>query len=73
MPFELGAKKAGLSIVRAFLHSVEGVNPYCLPYPALLPPRSSSATQSLSSTRATRTARWSQPEVHRPPLSHQQP
>jgi hypothetical protein len=28
MPFELGAKKAGLSLVRAFLHSIEGVNPY---------------------------------------------
>lgn len=27
MPFELGAKKAGLSLVRAFLHSVEGVRP----------------------------------------------
>jgi hypothetical protein len=28
MPFELGAKKAGLSLVRAFLHSIEGVRPY---------------------------------------------
>lgn len=28
MPFEIGAKKAGLSLVRAFLHSIEGVSPY---------------------------------------------
>jgi hypothetical protein len=28
MPFELGAKKAGLSLVRSFLHSIEGVKPY---------------------------------------------
>jgi len=28
MPFELGAKKAGLSLVHAFLHSVEGARPY---------------------------------------------
>ena len=30
MPFEIGAKKAGLNLVRAFLHSIEGVRPYIL-------------------------------------------
>jgi len=27
MPFELGAKKAGLSLVRGFLQSIEGIRP----------------------------------------------
>jgi len=27
MPFELAAKKAGLSLVRGFLHSIEGLKP----------------------------------------------
>jgi hypothetical protein len=32
MPFEQAAKKAGLSLVRAFLHSIEGVRPYFMAY-----------------------------------------
>ena len=64
MPFELGAKKAGLSVVRAFLHSIEGVTPYCITYSALCQPKQSDATQSITSTRATRTAKLHQAQVY---------
>jgi len=52
MPFELGAKKAGLSLVRAFLHSVEGARPYLSFYLVLSQKQSEDATLSATSSRA---------------------
>ena len=64
MPFELGAKKAGLSLVRAFLHSIEGTRPYILNNSAHFQKWSKNATQSATSTRPTATERWSQCKVN---------
>jgi hypothetical protein len=52
MPFELGAKKAGLSLVRAFLHSVEGARPYLTFYLVLSQKQSEDATLLATSSRA---------------------
>lgn len=63
MPFELGAKKAGLSLVRAFLHSVEGVRPYECTYVVLSPRKWSSATQLTTNSRTIVMERSFLPEV----------
>ena len=57
MPFELAAKKAGLSVVRAFLHSIEGVKPYINFYlePSVRLPKD--APQSAINTKNTSTER----------------
>ena len=72
MSFELGAKKAGLNLIRAFLHSVDGVRPYYPPHPAPSARPSSAATASSTSSRPTRTARSSAPAVPPSPLSRHQ-
>ena len=59
MPFQLGAKKAGLSLVRSFLHSIEGVKPYPTHNPELWPPKSSGVTPSITNSKASAMARSS--------------
>lgn len=63
MPFELAAKKAGLSVVRAFLHSIEGVKPYPVLYlePSVKQPKD--ATQSAINTKSTTMERLYQCKV----------
>lgn len=57
MPFELAAKKAGLSVVRAFLHSIEGVKPYINFYLELSVRLPKDAPQSAINTKNTSTER----------------
>lgn len=70
MPFELGAKKAGLSLVRAFLHSVEGVRPYPPLHPAPSSNPSRNAPSSTTSSSPTAMARLSTSNVLSLPPSH---
>ena len=64
MPFELGAKKAGLSLVRAFMQSIEGVRPYIYNNLVVWVRQSLNATPLITNSRLIEMAKWSISEVH---------
>lgn len=73
MPFELGAKKAGLSLVRAFLHSVEGARPYTHLHPALSHKLYKNAMPSITNSKPTAMEKWSTSKVPPHSPSHRIP